>query len=290
MKFFSRSVVTYILRGVAIVIGLVVITFAIVNISTEPRNDRDWNNDQKVLPYAEINNNIVNIYNIRNFKYASTTEYIENYYDASFDINKLKRVWYVVEPFSGMYGSAHTLMSFEFEDNRFVAISVEIRKEKGESFDALKGLFNSYELMYVIADEKDVIQLRSNHRKDTVYVYPIKTTQEKAQKMFIDMVKRANDLREKPEFYNTLTNTCTTNIVKHMLDVSEHKVSLWDPRILLPAYSDSLAYKLGLIDTDLSFDDARTYYRINERALKYANSDDFSVKIREGGEMIDYRY
>ena len=224
---------------------------------------------------------MVSINNIRNFSYASTTSYKADYYDKTFDVNKIKKVWYIVEPFSGIPGSAHTFLSFEFEGDQFVSISVEIRKEKGETYHPVKGLFNKYELMYVIADERDVIKLRSNYRKDLVYVYPIKTTTDKAQELFLDMVTRANDLSQRPEFYNTITNTCTTNIVRHVDKITPNKVPLFNLRILLPANSDKLAYELGLIDTDLSFESARRRYFINDKALKYASNSDFSIKIRE---------
>jgi hypothetical protein len=270
-----------ILLFLLIIIILLASLFTIVHFSTRATNDRAWNEDQAILPYAEINNNLVSIYNIRNFSYASTTSYIANYYDKVFDLNKLKKVWYIVEPFSGIPGSAHTFLSFEFEDNQFVSISVEIRKEKGEAYHPIKGLFNKYELMYVIADEQDVIKLRSNYRKDLVYLYPIRTTADKAQELFLDMLKKANDLKEHPQFYNTITNTCTTNIVSHVNKITPKRVPFFNLRILLPANSDKLAYDLGLIDTNLSFEQARERYFINNRAEKYATSSDFSIKIRD---------
>lgn len=262
-----------------LIIGLIV-SLIIVNITSNPSNNRHWNADQAILPYAEIKDNLVSIYNIRNFSYASTTSYTINYYDKTFDLNKIKKVWYVVEPFSGIPGSAHTFLSFEFADEQFIAISVEIRKEKGEEFHPIKGLFNKYELMYVIADEQDVIKLRSNYRKDLVYLYPAKTTKAKAQELFLSMIKRVNNLKNNPEFYNSITNTCTTNIVGHINSITPDKVPFFNLRILLPANSDKLAYDLDLIDTDLSFIETRKRYFINNRALKYANSPDFSIKIR----------
>ncbi|MDO8590774.1 MAG: DUF4105 domain-containing protein [bacterium] len=265
-----------------IVAAFIACVFIVVHFSTKASNDRDWNDDQAILPYAEINNNVVSIHNIRNFSYASTTSYTPSYYDKIFDLNKIKKVWYIVEPFSGIPGSAHTFLSFEFEGDQFVAISVEIRKEKGEAYHPIKGLFNQYELMYVIADEKDVVKLRSNYRKDLVYVYPVKTTKEKMQKLFLDMVKRANDLKDNPEFYNTITNTCTTNIVKHVDKITPNRVPLFNLRVLLPENSDKLAYELGLIDTALSFEESRVQYFINDRAIKYADAPDFSIKIRAG--------
>lgn len=268
-------------RFILFIVLIIICIFVLVSLFTSPSNDRDWNDDQKILSAVEINNNLVSIKNIRNFSYASTTSYTTKYYDKSFDINKIKKVWYVVEPFSGIPGSAHTFLSFEFENDQFVSISVEIRKEKGEKFHPIKGLFNQYELMYVIADEKDVIKLRSNYRKDLVYLYPINAPKEKVAELFLDMVKRVNKLNESPEFYNTVTNTCTTNIVEHVNKITPKRVPFFNLRILLPANSDKLAYELGLIDTTLPFEQARVRYFINYKAMKYADDPDFSLKIRE---------
>lgn len=257
--------------------------FVLWSILVRPSNNRDWNADQAVLPTAEITGDQVTIHNIRNFSYASTTSFTPAYYDKTFDVSKLVRAYYIVEPFSGYAGAAHTFLSFEFEDADgkpdFVAISVEIRKEKGESFSAGKGLLKQYEIMYVIADERDVVKLRSNYRKDKVYVYPVKGDIAKIREVFLDMVTRANKLAENPEFYNTLTNTCTTNIVRHANTISPERVP-FDFSILLPENSDKLAYDLGLIDTDLSFEEARAAYLINERAEQFADDPDFSLKIR----------
>jgi hypothetical protein len=249
-------------------------------LGTRPSNDRDWSVDQAVLPYAEVNGNLVSFHNIRNFEYRSTTDYTPKYYERTFDVSKLKNAYYIVEPFSTFAGSAHTFVSFEFEGEQFLAISVEIRKEKGETFSAVKGLFNQFEMMYVVADERDVVKLRSNYRKDKVFVYPTRASIEKKRALFLDMVAHVNYLKDHPEFYNTLTNTCTTKIVSHINTISPKRVP-WSLKILFPGYSDKFAYDLGLIDTDLSFEDARAKFLINDRAEKYADDPDFSVRIRQ---------
>jgi hypothetical protein len=234
-------------------IALFVIVIIVVNLLTSPSNDRDWNEDQKILSYAEIDGNLVSIHNIRNFKYASTTDYTVNYYDKTFDLKKISRAWYLVEPFSGIPGSAHTFLTFEFENNQFVAISIEIRKQKNEAFHPIKGLFNQYELMYVIADENDVIKLRSNYRKDPVFLYPAKANKEKVKELFVDMIKRANHLKDNPEFYNSITNTCTTNIVHHINKITPKLLPLLNLQVILPANSDRLAYDLGLLTQNFPF-------------------------------------
>ncbi|MFA6414647.1 MAG: DUF4105 domain-containing protein [Candidatus Paceibacterota bacterium] len=159
-------------------------------------------------------------------------------------------------------------------------ISAEIRKEKGESFSAIKGLLRQYEIIYVIADEHDVIKLRSNYRKDDVFLYPVKTTKENMQKLFISMLTRANKLATEPEFYNTLTNTCTTNIVAHVNEIAPGRIP-FSYKVLMPGYSDELARQVGLIDNTLSIEELRAKYRINDKALKYADDPLFSERIRE---------
>ncbi len=245
-----------------------------------PSNDRDWNVDQAILPYSEIHGDLVSIYNIRNFLYTTTTDFTPEYYDKTFDLTKIKKVYYIVEPFSGYIGAAHAFLSFEFVGDEFVAISIEIRKKKGDYFSAVKGLLNQYELMYVIADERDVVKLRSNFRKDNVFIYPMKATREQVALLFVSMLQRANSLKEKPEYYNTVTNGCVTNIADHVNALSPGKIAFCLP-LLLPANSDKLALDLGLIDTDLPIEKARTKYLINARASQFADSPDFSRKIRE---------
>ncbi len=262
-------------------IVVLIIFFVSINIFIKPTNDRNWNDDQKILPSATIKGNIVEIKNIRDFRYASTTSYTQYYYDKEYDLSKIKRVWYIVEPFSGIPGSAHTFLSFEFEDNIFISVSVEIRKEKGESFHPVKGLLNQYEIMYVWADEKDVVDLRINHRKDQVFLYPMKAGPEKTKELFLSIIDRTNKLYTEPEFYNTLFNTCTTNIVKHVNLISPKTIPAIDTSILFPENSDLLAYNLGLIDTDLPVDQIREKFNINKKGEMYKGSDDFSVKIRE---------
>ncbi|NCN07124.1 DUF4105 domain-containing protein [Candidatus Falkowbacteria bacterium] len=245
----------------------------------KPSNDRDWKTPKEILAYADINGNEITIYNIRNFNYRSNDDYDINYYDKKFDLNKLQSVDFILEPFSKFSGLAHTFLSFGFEDNEYVSISVETRNEKDEEYSIIKGLFNQYEIMYIVADEKDVVKLRSNYRNDKVYIYPAKTTKEKKQALFLNMINRLNKLKDQPEFYNTLTNTCTTNIVRHINTISPKKIP-FSYKVLLPGYAAELAFDLGLIDTDLTLKEAMDMFLINDRALKYADDPDFSTKIR----------
>ena len=263
-------------------VGLAALVFAVVLLSRHPSNDRDWSLDQRELPVAAFAGDSVRVHNVRDIRYRSTTDYDVAYDDRSYDMRRLESVWFIVEPFSGMKGPAHTFVSFGFDDGRYVAISVEIRKEKGEHFSALKGALRNYELTYVVGDERDLIKLRSNYRRDSVYLYRTVATPAKARALFVSMLSRANQLRAHPEFYNTLTSTCTTNIVRHVNEISPKRVPM-SVKVLLPAYADELAYKVGLLDTTVPFETLRARAKINERALRYADSAAFSRLIRSGG-------
>lgn len=269
------------LKYLLALILLLVLAYAALIVLVRPSLDRDWTRDQTVLARAEISGDTVSITDIRNINYRTTSDYDVRYYDKTFDLNKLESVWYMVEPFSGHgAGAAHTLVSFGFAGGDYVAMSVEIRKEKGESFSPVKGILRQYELVYVIADERDVIKLRSNYRKDEVFLYPMKTTKENMRKLLVSMIERANKLATEPEFYNTLTSTCTTNLVAHVNDIVPGRIP-WSYKVLMPAYSDELAREVGLIDDTLSIEELRAKYRINDKAMKYADDPLFSERIRE---------
>lgn len=268
-------------KGLLFILALAILVYMMLVVFVRPSLTRDWSPDQAVLAHADISSTTVAITRIRNINYRTTTDYDVQYYDKTFDLNKIQSVWYMVEPFSGYgAGAAHTLVSFGFAGGDYVAISAEIRKEKGESFSAIKGLFRQYELIYVIADERDVIKLRSNYRKDDVFLYPVKTTKANIQKLFISMLTRANKLATQPEFYNTLTNTCATNIMAHVNEIAPGRIPL-SYKVLMPGYSDELARKIGLIDNTLSIEELRAKYRINDKAVKYADDPLFSERIRE---------
>jgi hypothetical protein len=246
-----------------------------------PSNDREWTPDQERLAWAEIEGRRVRVHNVRHARYRSADDYDVAWEDRSYDLDRLRSAWFVVEPFGDRKGPAHTLMSFGFEGDDYLAISVEIRKEKGEEFSPWKGLARQYELMYVIGDERDLIQLRTNHRRDQVFLYPVRASRERIEQMFVGMLRRANHLKVKPEFYNTLTSTCTTNIVSHVNELVPGRIP-FSFKVLLPGYSDELAYEIGLIDTELPFPEAQRHFRIDDDALGLAGRQDFSQRLRQG--------
>ncbi|WP_426751494.1 DUF4105 domain-containing protein [Myxococcus sp. Y35] len=248
--------------------------------TVRPVKQADWAPDLARSARADVDGTRVTLHDVRDFRYRSTSDWDAAWYSATYDTRELTGAWFIVEPFSGVWGAAHTMVSFGFADGRYLVFSVEVRREKGETFSALGGLFRQFELTYVVGDERDLVQLRSNHRKDDVYLYPVDASKERIASFFLDMVARMNALHERPEFYDTLTNNCTTNLVRHLEKVSQVQVP-YDHRTLFPAFSDALAYDLELIDRDVPLEEVRKRHHINARALAAHGRPDFSRRIRE---------
>ncbi len=247
----------------------------------EPSNDRDWQTDVAVLPYAEINGDVVTVHNIRNFDYRSETDYTPAYYDKRFDLARLEGVDLVSVYWMGP-AIAHTFVSFAFAGGDHLAISIETRKEKGEGYSTIKGFFRQYELYYVVADERDVVRLRTNYRHDPpedVYVYRVQGPLENGRRLFIEYIKKMNALKTNPEFYNTLTTNCTTDIWHNTLINKEHLPFNW--KILASGYVPKYLYEAGRLDTRLPFAELQRRAHINARAHAADKAPDFSRRIRE---------
>jgi len=259
-----------------------VVTGAIIGLaSLEPRLDRDWIPAQQVAPIATFDGRFVRIANQRAFRFTAPGAFTRQYVDRTYDLDKLESVSYVLTPFSLRWrGPAHSFVTFGFADSQFVSISVEARREVGEEYDILKGLFRRFELMYVIGDERDLIGQRAAFGDDRVYLYPVKAPNERVRSMFVAMLERANRIHAEPEFYNTATNNCTSNVVAHVNAIVPELVPL-SFKTVLPGYSDALALKLELFDTGLPLKLARAKYRINARASRFLNDSLFSFRIRE---------
>ena len=182
--------------------------------TVEPSNDREWKPEVAVLPHATRDGDHVTIRNIRNFEYRTASDFTPAYYDKTFDLQKLESVDLIASYWAGP-AIAHIFVSFGFGNDDYVAVSIERRDEQGEGYSTIKGLFRQYEVFYVVADERDVIRLRTNFRKDPpedVYVYRVQGPIENGRRLFLEYVRKINELAEQPEFYNTVTSNCAGNI------------------------------------------------------------------------------
>lgn len=274
-------------RGRWLAVGLTAGAFLLVLgwwLSLRPSNDRNWQPDVAVLAYADIEGNRVTVHNIRNCDYRTETDYDVQHYDKTFELDRLR----TTDLFMVYWGSpniAHTMVSFGFEGGDYLCFSIETRKRKGQGYSAVKGLFRQFELIYIAADERDVVRLRTNYRQgEEVYLFRLRASAERARVLFLDYLRRLNSLRQKPQWYNALTDNCTTGIRTQRAAAER---APWDWRMLANGHGDELLYERELIATNLPLAELKERVHINTRARAADKSADFSRLIRQGVPGIE---
>ena len=173
---------------------------------------------------------------------------------------------------------AHPILSFDFGDQGHLCFTIETRQQRGQTYSSLGGFYRQFELIYIAADERDVVRVRTNFRKKTdVYLYRLRTAPEHPRAYFLDYVRRLNELRVQPEWYNAMTNNCTTNI-RTQRAASDRLA--WNWRLLVNGYADELLYERGALGHSLPFAELKRLAHINSRARAANGAPDFSDRIR----------
>lgn len=247
--------------------------------SIRPSNTRDWTPDVARTAHATFAGSRVTIENMRNFKYRSESDYDQRWETRTYNLDRIRGLDLFLS-FWGPTQIAHTIVSWEFDDGQPLAISIETRKEKGESYSALRGFFRQYELYYVVADERDLVGLRTNYRDEQVYLYRLRIPVAQARALLVDYLIQINRLAEEPRWYNALTQNCTTTIRQHTQNAGAGGGLDW--RLLANGHLDRLLYERGQINTDLPFAEFRANSNITEKAKAADNSPEFSARIRLG--------
>ncbi len=266
------------LRGLTVALFPVIVV-ALWWTAIPASNTRDWTPDVARTARATFRGSSVTIENVRNFKYRSETDYDQRWETRTYDLDRIKGVDLFLS-FWGPTEIAHTIASWDFGDGQHLAISIETRKEKGEAYSAVRGFFHQYELYYVVADERDLVGLRTNFRGEQVYLYRLRVPPAQARALLIDYLEEVNRLADHPQWYNALTQNCTTTIRGHAQNVGAGRALDW--RLLANGHLDELLYERGQIDTSLPLADLRARSNITEKAKAADDSPDFSASIRQG--------
>lgn len=246
-----------------------------------PSNERKWSQNHAVMPTADINGNTVTVKNIRYSKYESAERYTTRYYDASFNLDEIRSIDLIVVPFRATPRLAHIQTSFGFADGRHLGLSIEARYEEGEKYDALGSALRQFELIYVFADERDLIRIGTDVNKNEVHLYRLKFEPNEVREMFLDAVQRANKLARQPEFYHPLRNSCVTNLIAH-INKGRPQAIPKEYRTLLPGLLDSYVYDLKLVNTaEKDFKQAKENAKVNWLVEKYGDLEYFSAGIRQ---------
>ncbi|BBM86356.1 Lnb N-terminal periplasmic domain-containing protein [Candidatus Uabimicrobium amorphum] len=243
------------------------------------QDNRDWLKDVACVPRTTLEGDLLTIYHLRNFEYRSTVDYTERWEKRTYDLGKLRSL----DMFLVYWGDpkiAHPIFSWGFDDGRFLAISIETRKEKGETYSTTLGFFRQFELYYVVADERDVIRLRTHHRGEQVFLYRMNAPVAKIRGLLEAYLNQINALAETPQWYNALSHNCTTMV--HYHNRSTGGQLSWNWRIILNGYLDEYLHENNLLKGNLPFKELRKKSFINEQAQACKNIAEFSKQIREG--------
>jgi len=247
-------------------------------LTLKPTNEADWQPDVAQLASAEVNGDVVTLYNVRNCDYWTDTDYTPHWEAHTVRLSQMTGVDLAID-YWGVNWMAHPIMSFQFADAPPLCFSIETRRKGGQVYSALGGLYRQFELIYLVSDERDVIRLRTNYRHEDIYLYRLKSTPEMARASFLEYIRTLNVLHDHPRWYNAVSDNCTTAI-RHQRAVSERMPLDW--RMLINGYGDQMLYERGEIDTSLPFAELKRLSLIDAKA-KAADSDpNFSARIREG--------
>ena len=262
--------------------------FAIVLIwylSLRASNERDWRIEQSRTAWCDIQGDQLTLHNVRDFDYRSVDEQLPKWEDRTYDLRRMRTVDLIL-CYWGSPDVAHVITSFGFDDGRYLAASIEVRREKGEPQSSLRSLVREYELMYIFGDERDLIRLRTNYRKEDLYLYRTKLAPAQARAVLLSYVNRANALANHAEWYNTITTNCATGALPHARAAGAP--GQWSLDIFLSGRAARQGYRNRLLDTSLPFEQLEHRSHINSPAVAAENAPDFSSRIRAGLPGIDH--
>jgi len=259
--------------------GIVFLALAGWWTSIAPPGSRGWAPELAETPFMTRDGDRVTVNAVRNFAWRSETDFSPAWETRTYDVSKLVTTDLIAVYWDAGPSIAHTIVSFGFEDGRHLAFSIEVRHGPGEPYEAVPGLFKKYEMIFVAADERDVLGLR-HVRKEDPYLFRLRVDPARARPLFLEYLARATALKEKPAFYNTLTSNCTTVIFSMVRAVGFDPP--WNWRILVSGYLPDLAYSEGLLDSRQSLEELRRLGRVEDKYRDGLDSVAFSAAIRQG--------
>jgi hypothetical protein len=254
-------------------------------IAIPPSHNRNWRQEVAVMPRATIDGDRVRLTGVRNFDYRSRNDFTVRYEEREVLLSHLVALDFYVSYFTeGPVG--HTFVSFIFDNASPLSISIETRPEVGEGFAPVASLFKQFELIYVVGEERDLVGVRANHRREPIYLYRLNTSPDDARRLLLVYLARINELADHPEFYHLLTNSCTINIVRYANATG--RTGGFDIRHYLNGLVDGYLFESGRINTTLPFDELRRRSQINEAAQAADGASDFSERIRASLPTISH--
>ena len=267
-------------RWSALVIGVLCLGIIVWRATLQPRTDREWLEEFAAAPAISIDGDSVVIEGVRCFDWSTPDEAVPAWETRTYSLSNLRGLDMIVEPFPHSPLMAHTMLSFDFGADGRVVLSIEARREVGERYGSIPGGLNQFELIYLFLDERDALGRRAL-RADTLYAYPARVGPLKLRAFFLTLCSAAENLRQRPRFYQIIRDNCTTAWLEHSDGLDHSPVGLRVDSILNGRLA-RLMHERGMMDTDLPYDQAKARFRIDARVREFLDDPAFSARIRGG--------
>ncbi len=212
----------------------------------KPSNDRVWSADAEVLQSITLLQNSFSIDDLRDWSYADGKVLTQDYKDVGYDFSNLENIYFQLQYLDKNNLTAHTYLVFDFGEES-IGLSIEARKEKGESYSSVRGLFNTYELIYVWATAEDHDTRRTDLYQNGLESHRLVMTHSEQEALLRSLLEDSMNLVEHPRFYNTLFDNCTSLLAKNSNSISFERIP-WHYSFILTGFSVSYLEKLGYIE------------------------------------------
>ena len=272
-----------ILKGVLILIGILLIGLLVFLAFQKPSHARTWENGHEELPSIAIEDGLITIQNMRDFEWDGPFSAEPNYITDTFNLEEMQTAETIISHFAEFEGMAHIFLSFGFTDGRHINISLETRREADEKFSPLLGLLRQFEIIYVVGTDRDLIGVRTGHRDERVYIYPVIASPEKIQELFVALSEEINDVYANPRFYNTLAHNCTNELTKEVEEISDLDFPL-TYKTLLPGFFDEVLYSMNLLSTSTPFETLKKNSLVVNSKVD-EKSENYSADVRALGDI-----
>lgn len=244
------------------IILLALLIFVLFIFFKQPSLERNWTEDSRILPDITISDSTITVKNLRDWRYTQGEVISKDYYEETFDLDKIEKAYFLLNPFGKWEGVGHTFFVFEFSDGKSVSVSVEARRPEGVPYKAVKGLFNNYEMWYAWGSAADLFSRRAVYHNEDLYMYPLNISAQTARGLFVDLAKTTEGLETRAQFYNTVLSNCTNVLADSANRVNKGSIP-WTFARIFTGYADNKLYELKLIPHDKSFEEIFLEARID---------------------------
>ena len=157
---------------------------------------------------------------------------------ASLKPELIKNVYFIKKPFAPELVAAHSFLVFTFEKGGYIdgngkepmglALSIEGRTRVNQSFSPLTGLMNKFGIIWQLSTWEEYAARTAYLEKGHLDPYPVLLSHDEKVRVLHESMRLAAVDRE-GEFYHTVTNNCTNNllIILNRVLPENRRIKMW---------------------------------------------------------------